>query len=165
MPLNEDSRTFVEESSGQYTATFKDESDTAVALTSIDSISLTLYDKYSGEIINSRNAQDVLNTNNVTYHATSGLLTWAIQQADNIIVGLVDHLGIGHENDDVDWLEEHIALFDIVYNTDLRAIHEVKLLVKNIGIIEQSSSSSSSVSSSSSSSLSSVSSSSSSSQS
>lgn len=69
---------------------------TPIPSASITSLTLTLkvLDKLAsgaagsqdGAIINSRNAQNVLNVNNVTIHATSGLLTWAIQPADNAIL-------------------------------------------------------------------------------
>ncbi len=113
----------------------KDEDENVILLSTISAATLTLYDVYSEEIINSRNNQNILNANNVTIDATSGLLSWLIQAEDNIIVGLVDHLGLGHENDDVDWLEEHIALFQIEWDSgSKKKSHEIRLLVKNIGI-------------------------------
>jgi hypothetical protein len=171
MTLNQDDRTFIEETTGIYRFTLNgvliNGSLTPVPASLLDSFTLTLYDKYSGEIINNRDGQDILNANNVIVAATSGVVTWSIQSKDNPIVGLVDHLGIEYCDTDVDWLEEHVALFIAEWGGgENRAIHEVKLLVKNIGKVEQSSSqssSSSSVSSTSSSSASSTSSSSSSS--
>jgi hypothetical protein len=61
-------------------------SGVAVPLTDISTATLTLKDE-SGTIINSRNAQNVLNANNVTIHATSGLVTWARQVADTTVTG------------------------------------------------------------------------------
>jgi hypothetical protein len=46
---------------------------------------LTLFDISTGTIINSRNDQDVLNTNDVTIDA-DGLLTWNVQPADNPVL-------------------------------------------------------------------------------
>ncbi len=56
----------------------------AVVLTEVSTLTLTLKDQ-DGNTINSRSAQNVLNTNNVTFHATTGLLTWAIQTADTTL--------------------------------------------------------------------------------
>lgn len=81
-------------SSFTITATILDQASQPVPLSDITVATLTLFDletyNPSGSpivgIINSRDAQDVLNANNVTIHATSGLLTWVMQPADNPIV-------------------------------------------------------------------------------
>jgi len=83
-----------ESSSRTVTFTLLDNADVAIPLTAISTAQLTLYDmdtyvpgaSPAAGIINSRDAQDVLNTNNVTIHATSGLVTWAMQPDDNVIV-------------------------------------------------------------------------------
>jgi len=85
-----------------YTATLKDETGTVILLASLASLVLTFRDKQTGQIINGRDTQNVLNTNNVTVHATSGLLTWQMQPADNVIFDASISVG------DV---EKHIALF------------------------------------------------------
>ncbi len=72
----------------------KDSSGAVVPLASLGTAELTLYDLQtyvpSGSpvvgILNDRNAQDVKNANNVTVHATTGLVTWAMQSEDNVIV-------------------------------------------------------------------------------
>ncbi len=56
----------------------------AVILTEVSTLTLTLKDQ-DGNTINSRSAQNVLNANNVTFHATTGLLTWSIQTADTTL--------------------------------------------------------------------------------
>jgi len=109
-----------ERTSAQYTATLKDSAGVALALTSIVTAVLTLKDVEAASVINSRTAQDVKNANNVTIHATSGLLTWNIQPADNVIVTT------GTE------IELHRAVFEIVYATDQKLVHEVYLLVRNV---------------------------------
>ena len=73
-----------EEVTAIYTATLTDEKGAAITLAALTAITLTFYDVATGTIINSRNGQDVLNDNNVTISA-GGLLTWTMQQADNII--------------------------------------------------------------------------------
>ena len=84
-----------EESSRTVTFTLKDQAGVVVPLADIDTITLTLYDfgTYSGTvtspsrgIINGRIDQDVKNTNDVTVHATTGLVTWVMQPDDNVIV-------------------------------------------------------------------------------
>lgn len=113
----------VKENTGAvYTATLKDADGTVVPLANLTTITLTLYNVATGAIINSREDQDVKNTNNVTFHSTSGLLTWSIQAADNVMVNsaLQD--------------EKHIALFEFVYSgTGTPGKHEVILMVRNLG--------------------------------
>jgi hypothetical protein len=83
-----------ERSSRTVTFTLKDNADVVVPLADIDTATLTLFDldtyvpgaSPAEGIINSRDAQDVLSANNVTIHATSGLVTWAMQADDNPIV-------------------------------------------------------------------------------
>mgnify|MGYP001591915789 CR=1 FL=1 len=71
---------------GTYTATLEKPNGDPIALADLSTLTLTLKDRYAGSVINSRNAQNVLNMNNVTFHATTGLLTWDIQALDNPIV-------------------------------------------------------------------------------
>ncbi len=83
-----------EGSSRTVSFTLKDGTGTAVPLSSLTTAQLTLYDVQTyvpaGSpvvgILNGRSAQDVINTNDVTVHATSGLVTWAMQPEDNVIV-------------------------------------------------------------------------------
>lgn len=89
MSLSAADRLFRERQSGDYECTVKDKSGNAIPLAKVTALTLTLIDVGSGTVINSRDNQDVLNDNNVTLHATSGLLTWDIRPADNAIVGTV----------------------------------------------------------------------------
>lgn len=82
-----------ERSSKTVSFTLKDNAGTVVPLADIDTATLTLVDwdtHVPGEspnaVINDRDAQDVKNANQVTIHATSGLVTWAMEPDDNIIV-------------------------------------------------------------------------------
>jgi hypothetical protein len=59
---------------------------TAVPLADISTAVLTVEDS-TGAVINGRAAQNVKNANNVTIHATSGLVTWAMQVADSTVTG------------------------------------------------------------------------------
>lgn len=116
------SRTVTEGNSVIYTAILKDAAGVVLPLASIDSITLTLYDVATGTIINSRTAQDVLNTNQVTIHATSGLLTWSALPADMAIVGTPDAGDV----------ETHVALFECVYSTTKGLNHEVTIYVQQL---------------------------------
>lgn len=105
----------------RYEATLTDEDAAPITLASVSTLTLTLYDVATGGIINSRNGQDVLNTNNVTLHATSGLLTWSIQALDNPIV--TSTLSF----------ERHRALFVATLTNGTIGRHEVDLVVNNLG--------------------------------
>lgn len=111
-----------------YTATLKDETGAAIPLASLTAITLTLFNAdvpepspLTANIINGRNEQDVKNTNNVTIHATSGLLTWNMQSADNPII------------DERFNTELHIARFDFFYGSPTKqGAHEVRFRVENL---------------------------------
>lgn len=127
MSLAADDRKINERSSGIYSAQLKDENDDAVALAAIGTLTLTLYDKASGDIINSRNAVNALNANDVTVSST-GALTWKMGAADNQIVS--SGLPIGR-------YERHIALFQWTYDISGSGAgagkHEVIIDVLNLG--------------------------------
>jgi hypothetical protein len=109
-----------EKSTGQYTATLADELEVVIPLASLTTLKLTLYDVATGTILNTRNLQDVLNANNVTYHGTSGLLTWSVQPADHAIVSTRGQIA-----------ERHRAVFDFTWNAGAkRDWHAVEFLVE-----------------------------------
>lgn len=113
---------FNERTSGQITFTVVDQAGAAVPLAAVSAIALSLYDRLTGRVLNTRSRQNVLNTNNVTYHATSGLLTWSVQPADNAIV------------DDRLELETHIAEFSLTW-TGGQATHKAALEVTNLRFV------------------------------
>ena len=124
MPLVESARTVNEKTSFQYTATLKDEAGIVIAATDLTTLTVTLYDVASGDIINTQTDTDIKNANNGTVHATSGLLTWVAKPADNPIVGT---------SIDVGATEEHIALFEWTYNSGNDAgKHELHINVKQL---------------------------------
>ena len=106
-----------------YSATLRDEASVAIPLASISTIQLTYYDRGSGTVINSRDDQNVKNANNVTIHATSGLLTWSLQPEDTAIIGTSWDAG------DV---ETHIALFEWTLTNGKRGKKEVRFDVINL---------------------------------
>jgi len=109
-----------EKVTARYTADVQDHEENAIAGSSLTTLTLTLYDQSTGTIINSRNAQDVLNTNGVTVNS-SGNLVWIIDPDDNAIVTSTSKV------------EKHIALFAWTWDSGNKAgKHEVMLHVKNL---------------------------------
>jgi hypothetical protein len=110
-----------ERTTSQFTATIVDETGVAVTLDQITAATLTLYVPDGLlTIVNSRDAQDVLNTNDVTIHVDSGLLTWTITPADTAIL------------DSTLAVEAHIFLFVITWGSGKSLKHEGVLLVRNL---------------------------------
>lgn len=87
--------------------TLLDEAGDAIAAASLSAFTLTLYDRATDTIINSRNAQSVLNTNGGTLHATSGAFTLTLSSDDNPI--LSTSLAAGRT-------ETHIALLEATWS-------------------------------------------------
>ena len=83
-----------EQSSRTVTFTLLDNASLPVLFADVATAQLTLFDMDTyvpggspvTGIINTRDAQNVLNTNDVTIAATSGLVTWSMQPEDNLIV-------------------------------------------------------------------------------
>lgn len=123
MALLENARTILEKTTAIYSATIKDENGNPVALASIDAITLKLYAEGSSSYINSRNGQNIKNANNVTIHATSGLLTWEMTPADNVVVST---------DLPADSREKHIALFEWTYNGSRAGKHETYFYIKQM---------------------------------
>ncbi len=115
-----------ERSSARYTTTLVDEAGNPVALAVLTGLTLWLRDVTSEDYINGRESQDVLNTNNVTYHATSGLLTWNVQPEDNVVVSSTDD---GDE-------EEHEAVFQAEWTGGGAKTWVVKIYVTNLPSLE-----------------------------
>lgn len=110
-----------EKTTPKLTAVLEDENGVVISSASLDTLTLTLYKKYDvTTIINSRNNQNVLNTNNITVD-TSGNLTWLMQIEDNII------------SDSGESSEEHVARFDWTYSSGTKAgRHEILITVINL---------------------------------
>lgn len=108
-----------EKSTAKYTATLKDEDDVIIPAANIVSLTLTLCEVADGTIINSRDDQDVLNTNNVTVDS-SGILIYTIQELDNIIVNSALAT------------EVHRATFKMTFNTTGKATWDIDISVRNL---------------------------------
>ena len=121
--LSEKERRVEEKSTGRYKVVLHDEAGLAIPLSAMTTITLTLYDDYTGTIINSRNAQNVKNTNNVSY-TEAGLLTWTLQPNDNIIVTSEVR---------TNGYEKHIALFEYTWSSGSKAgKHELEFQVRQL---------------------------------
>jgi hypothetical protein len=68
-----------------YRVQLVDEVQTPIPLAALQTLTLSYYDVLTETVINTRDDQDVLNTNNVTVSA-SGLVTWHMQPEDTVIV-------------------------------------------------------------------------------
>jgi hypothetical protein len=109
-----------EKATGTYTATLVgNDGVTPIPFAALLTLTLTLYViKQDGTDSLIRNHQNVLNVNNVTVDATSGLLTWVIQTTDTTLIEAVP-------------VERHIALFEWT-TAAIAGKHEVVLAVKNL---------------------------------
>jgi len=115
-----------EQATGTYHATLVgNDGVTPIPLADMLTFVLTLYviqADGTDAIVNARNAQNVLNANNVTLHATSGLVTWAIQPEDTTLV------------EDVPF-ELHRALLEWTATGDVEGHQEVHLRVRNLHLV------------------------------
>lgn len=102
MPITPREYEILQNSTGTFSAGITgNDGATLIPLASLLTLTLTLYVvQTDGSIayVNSRNAQNVLNLNNVTVSAL-GVLTWAIQTLDTALVEALP-------------FERHIALFE-----------------------------------------------------
>lgn len=88
-----------EKQSGVYSCTLKDENGSTVSSAVLDAFLLTLHDRLTGAIINSRSGQNVLNANQVTVD-TLGNVVW---------IWLPNDMTMINPNKAI---EEHVALFE-----------------------------------------------------
>lgn len=110
----------LEKTTRKITAVVADENDAPIPAASLSSLALTLYSLHSLAVVNGRNAQNVLNANNVTVDA-SGNLVWDVQPADNAIL------------DATLAVEIHRALFEWTWSGGAKSgKHEIDLYVKNL---------------------------------
>ena len=105
-------------------AVVRDENDVALPLAAVITLTATLYDEKTGNIINSRDAQDIRNTNGGTLDA-NGLVTLTLLSADNVMQ-TGGHPGGRHK-------ETHIVLFQWTYGAPVKdGKHEVAFPVLNL---------------------------------
>jgi len=121
MPIVPRDFTLLEATTGQYTAQIVgNDGVTPLPLATLTTLTLSLYVvKADGTIqyVNGRNAQNVLNANNVTVSA-GGLITWAIQTADTTLIEVLP-------------FERHLAVFQWTWPNGTGK-HELVLVVQNL---------------------------------
>lgn len=134
MPVVAENRTILKDANGaqlvvaertslRFTATLVDETGAAVQAGSLNTLTLTLYnrDSTAKEILNSVTQVNILNTGRGTVHATSGLLTMVLEPADNQIID---------GTQDQEW---HRALIEGTYAVGAKAFKfEVDFPVRNL---------------------------------
>lgn len=114
------SKVINERSTAVYSSTLKDENGQVIPAASLGTLTLTLFEAASGTILNTRNAQNVLNQNNVTVDA-NGVLTYVLQPADTAILNPGLHT------------ETHRALFEFTWNSGARTHrHVVDFEIENL---------------------------------
>ena len=118
--------------SAQYRGLFVDETGTAVVMSVLTTLTLTLYNLATSAIINSRNAQNVKNANNVTIYDTPQTasdgskynLLWAMVPADNPVVNQALQA------------EPHIALFQGTWSAGAKRLnHAVAITVQRVLLV------------------------------
>lgn len=100
---------FAEKKTAKITATLNDEDGNPLALASINTLTLTLYDEITGTVINGRTGSNILNTGGGTLAATSGAFTLTLSPNDMAI----------NDTDRDD--EIHVALVEWTYNASADA--------------------------------------------
>jgi len=114
-----------ERTSAQYTATITDETGAVVPGSTLSAALLTFYDLKTKTIINSRNAQNVNQTNGVSI-SEAGVVTWVLTPADNPIVNVLSH----------QTQETHIGVFDFRWDAGAsRVVHPFTVLVTDVGLV------------------------------
>src|SRR5262245_59212592 len=112
-------KNILEKTSRKYTAVLKDLDGVSIPSATLNTLHLTLYSIHSLAIINSRQAQNVLNANQVTVDA-NGNLAWEMLPANNAIL------------DDSLATEIHRALFEWTWAGTKSGAHEVDFQVRNL---------------------------------
>lgn len=110
-----------EKDTGKYSITLKDEAGVAIPGSALTTATLTLQVLHTAAIVNTRNAQNIKNANNVTI-SEAGVLDWLIQIADATIL------------DDTKKIEIHRALFLFTWGSPTKSkAHEMDLEIENLG--------------------------------
>lgn len=99
--------TIGERTTSVYSADVQDEDGVAIPGASLSTLTLTLYDQASRQIINGRSAVSVLNANGGTVDS-SGNFEMVFDPEDNAFVGTGDQ-------------ETHVALFRYTYDSGAKA--------------------------------------------
>ena len=111
----------LERATARYDAVIKDEDGVAVPAAQIGALTLTLYNKKTGAIVNSRSDVDILNANGGAVDS-AGNLSFLFTPADMAIV------------DSTQQSEVRVGLFEWTYGGGAKeGRHEIEVTVKNLG--------------------------------
>jgi hypothetical protein len=122
------STTLLEATTGLLTFTLVDSDGAGVPVSLLTTLTLTYYDVISGTIVNSRNAQNVLNANDVSITTVGSpavtTIEWQIQPADTVMV-------------DADLaLEYRVAQFRWTWDSGTRHdAYQVQFAVENMAFV------------------------------
>ena len=109
-----------EKTTVRITGTIKDHTGTAIPAASLTALTLTLYHKRTGTILNSRNGTSVLNANGGTV-TSGGVFTMILDPADNVLESQSPSS------------ETHEALFTWTYNSGAAIGRQlVQFVVRNL---------------------------------
>jgi hypothetical protein len=117
----------LEGTSGTVVLFLEDENGDAIPLTSVNSLTLDLFDVNTQETINNREDQDALNANGVAVAGLSGQVTWQYDAEDTPY--------LGEDDDELPQEEEHVAHFRATCTLNDRTVtiaREVRFRVKNV---------------------------------
>lgn len=119
--------------SAVYTTVLSDESGAVVPGSSLTALTLTLYDTKSGSVINNRDHQNILNTNDVSIDS-NGLLTWNLKPADNAILNPTTATSpITINGETYQGYETHAAVFHATWSGGNKAkSHQITIIVANL---------------------------------
>ena len=102
-------------SSFRVTSTLLDETGAVVPAASLTTFTLTLYDRATNAIINSRSAQNILNANGVTVDS-SGNMVWTGTPSDAPILNSTRTS------------EQHVALFHYTWSSGAKGAYDAVIL-------------------------------------
>jgi hypothetical protein len=115
-----------EGTSAKYSTTLLRDDGQPVPLADLNTLTLTLYNKDSGAIINSRNNANVKNAGGGTYHATSGAFDMIFSAADMAALGVAPNAPL---------VERHVVLFKATWAGNGALNWEVEIDVRNLALV------------------------------
>lgn len=111
-----------EESWFRLEATITDEDGNPITSAMIDSLVVTIVEVNSGDIVNGRDNQNVLNSNGGTLDDMTGLFSFQVVPDDTAIVNSSTLIGN---------VEEHLATFSLTWNTNRKIHWTYSILIQN----------------------------------
>ena len=115
-----------EGSTARYSTTLLKDSGAPVTSAELTTLTLTLYDKNTGNILNGRDAVNVKNVAGGTFHATTGAFEMLFNALDNAVVGAPPNTPL---------IERHIALFEATWDSNGALNWEVEIDVRHLNLV------------------------------